>query len=158
MTSNCGVSELSGRTAQLGFNSVSFTVDNPDYDQMKEVIMQSVRRKFKPEFLNRIDVITVFHSLSAEHLTEIAKIMLANLNKKLKERDIDMRFSESALKYLVEKGTSYEYGARPLKRLIQTEIEDRLTDGLLSGEINDKNIIVSVNESGLVFKINSPKV
>ncbi len=153
MTSNCGVNELTRNTAQLGFNSSSFTVDNPDYEQMKNVIMQSIRKKFKPEFINRIDVITVFHSLTEENLTEIAKIMLNNLNKKIKEHGINMKFTESALKYLVEKGTSPEYGARPLKRLIQTEIEDKLTDGLLSGEINDKNIIVGTDENGLVFKI-----
>lgn len=154
MTSNCGVNELTSHTSQLGFNSPSFTVDNPDYDQMKNVIMQSIKRKFKPEFINRIDVITVFHSLTEENLTEIAKIMLNNLNKKLKERGINMKFTESALKFLVEKGTSPEYGARPLKRLIQTEIEDKLTDGLLSGEIDDKNIIVATDEKGLVFKLN----
>lgn len=153
MTSNCGVNELTSHTAQLGFNSPSFTVDNPDYEQMKNVIMQSIKRKFKPEFINRVDVITVFHSLTEENLTEIAKIMLNNLNKKIKERGINMKFTESALKYLVEKGTSAEYGARPLKRLIQTDIEDKLTDGLLSGEINDKNIIVGTDENGLVFKI-----
>ncbi len=153
MTSNCGVSELNSSRAQLGFGGGSFTTDNPDYEQMKETIMASVRRKFKPEFLNRIDVITVFHSLSTEDLTKIAKIMLGNLNKRLKERDIHLKFTESALMYLVDKGTSPEYGARPLRRLIQTEIEDRLTDALLSGEINSKNIIVSTDDGGLKFQM-----
>jgi len=151
MTSNCGVSELNTHTSQLGFNSSSFTVENPEYEQMKDTIMQSVRRKFKPEFLNRIDVITVFHSLTEENLTGIAKIMLNNLNKRLKEKDIDLKFTESALKYIVEKGTSPEYGARPLKRLIQQEIEDKLTDALLSGELQSKNIVVNVANDQLVF-------
>ncbi len=151
MTSNCGVSDLTNHTSQLGFNN-SFTSDNPDYDQMKEVLLNAVRRKFKPEFLNRIDVITVFHSLSQEDLTNIAKIMLNNLSKKLKDRGIGLKFTESALKYLVEKGTSAEYGARPLKRLIQTDIEDQLTDALLSGELVDNNIVVSVQNEKLVFK------
>ena len=118
---------------------------------MKDTILSSVRRKFKPEFLNRIDVITVFHSLTQEHLTGIAKIMLNNLNKRLKEKDINLKFTEGALKYIVEKGTSSEYGARPLKRLIQQEIEDRLTDALLSGEIENRNIIVNVANDELVF-------
>ena len=151
MTSNCGVSDLTNHTSQLGFNN-SFTSDNPDYDQMKEVLLNAVRRKFKPEFLNRIDVITVFHSLSQEDLTNIAKIMLNNLSKKLKDHGIGLKFTESALKYLVEKGTSAEYGARPLKRLIQTDIEDQLTDALLSGELVDNNIVVSVQNEKLVFK------
>lgn len=153
MTSNCGVSELNSNRAQLGFGGGSFTADNPDYEQMKEIIMASVRKKFKPEFLNRIDVITVFHSLSTDDLTKIAKIMLGNLNKRLKERDINLKFTESALMYLVEKGTSPEYGARPLRRLFQTEIEDRLTDALLSGEIKSKNIVVSTDDTGLKFQM-----
>ena len=151
MTSNCGVSDLTNHTSQLGFNNLGFTSGNPDYEQMKEVILNAVRKKFKPEFLNRIDVVTVFHSLTQEDLTKIAKIMLNNLSKKLKDRGIDLKFTESALKYLVEKGTSAEYGARPLKRLIQTDIEDQLTDALLSGELKDNNIIVSVQNDKLAF-------
>lgn len=151
MTSNCGVSDLTNHTSQLGFNNLGFTSDNPDYEQMKEVILNAVRKKFKPEFLNRIDVITVFHSLSQDDLTKIAKIMLNNLSKKLKDRGIGLKFTESALKYLVDKGTSAEYGARPLKRLIQTDIEDQLTDALLSGELKDNDIIVSVQNDKLAF-------
>ena len=151
MTSNCGVSEINAHTSQLGFNNTGFTHDNPDYEQMRETIMSSVRRKFKPEFLNRIDVITVFHSLTQEHLTGIAKIMLNNLNKRLREKDISLKFTESALRYIVEKGTSPEYGARPLKRLIQQEIEDSLTDALLSGQLQNQNVIVNVDENGLNF-------
>ena len=153
MTSNCGVSEINSHTSQLGFNNLGFTTDNPDYEQMKEVILNSVRKKFKPEFLNRIDVITVFHSLTEKDLTNIAKIMLSNLSKKLKERDINIKFTESALKYLVEKGTSSEYGARPLKRLIQTDIEDELTDALLSGEVKNNNVVVTVSNDKLKFQM-----
>ncbi len=152
MTSNCGVSEINSHTSQLGFNNLGFTTDNPDYEQMKEIILNSVRKKFKPEFLNRIDVITVFHSLTETDLTNIAKIMLNNLNKRLKDRNINLKFTEGALKYLVEKGYSAEYGARPLKRLIQTEIEDNLTDALLSGEIKNNNIVVSVQNDKLKFQ------
>ena len=153
MTSNCGVSEINTQRAQLGFNNLGFTKENPDYEQMKEIIMNSVRKKFKPEFLNRIDVITVFHSLTEDDLTKIAKIMLNNLNKRLKERDINLKFTESALKFLVEKGTSPEYGARPLKRLIQTDIEDQLTDALLSGNLTSNNIVVTVENNALKFQM-----
>ncbi len=153
MTSNCGVSEINAHTSQLGFNNLGFTTDNPDYEQMKEVILSSVRKKFKPEFLNRIDVITVFHSLTEQDLTNIAKIMLSNLSKKLKERDINIKFTEGALRYLVEKGTSAEYGARPLKRLIQTDIEDELTDALLSGDIKNNNVVVTVQNDKLKFQM-----
>lgn len=152
MTSNCGVADLQSRSAGLGFGA-DFTADNPDYENMKETIMSAVRRKFKPEFLNRIDVVTVFHALTPTDLTNIAKIMLNNLNKKLKERDISLKFTESALNYLVDKGFSEEYGARPLRRLIQTDIEDKLTDALLSGEITGNNIIVSAQNGELCFKM-----
>ncbi len=152
MTSNCGISELHSRSASLGFSNMGISRDNPDYDQMKDIIMASVRRKFKPELLNRIDVITVFHSLGVEELTKIAKLMLSSLNKRLKEHSIDIKFTESALRYVVEKGTNPEYGARPLKRLIQQEIEDQLADGLLSGELNQASVIVDSDGNKLYFK------
>ncbi len=152
MTSNCGISELHSRSASLGFSNTGITRDNPDYEQMKDIIMAAVRRKFKPELLNRIDVITVFHSLQTEELTKIAKLMLSSLNKRLKEHNIDIKFTESALRYVVEKGTNPEYGARPLKRLIQQEIEDKLADGLLSGELVQSTVIVDCGSNGLFFK------
>ena len=151
MTSNCGVSDVNARSATLGFGSTAITNENPDYEQMKEIIMGSVRRKFKPEFINRIDVVTVFHSLSEVDLLNIATIMLTNLNKRLKEKGIDLRVTKSALQFLVEKGTSPEYGARPLKRLIQQEIEDRLTDGILSGEIERQKILVDFDGMNINF-------
>jgi ATP-dependent Clp protease ATP-binding subunit ClpC len=88
-------------------------------------------------------------------MTNIARILLSSLNKRLKERDINLKFTEGALKYLVEKGASSEYGARPLKRLIQTDIEDQLTDALLSGEISGHNIVVTTGENGLKFQTNT---
>ncbi len=152
MTSNCGISELHAKSTSLGFSNMGISRDNPDYEQMKDIIMASVRRKFKPELLNRIDVITVFHSLGEQELTKIAKLMLSGLNKRLKEHSIDIKFTESALRYVVEKGTNPEYGARPLKRLIQQEIEDRLADGLLSGELTNSTIIVDCDGHKLLFK------
>ena len=152
MTSNCGISELRARSTSLGFSNMDMREDNPDYEQMKEIIMTAVRRKFKPELLNRIDVITVFHSLSENDLTRIAKLMLSSLNKRLKAHNIDIKFTESALRYIVAKGTNPEYGARPLKRLIQQEIEDRLADFMLSGDLAGKSVIVDSDGLKLVFK------
>ena len=150
MTSNCGVSELNNKTS-LGFGDNMYSQEAPDYDQMREVIMTTVRRKFKPEFLNRIDVITVFHSLTSVELNQIAKIMLNNLNKRLREQNIELKFTDTALNYIVSKGTSTEYGARPLKRLIQQEVEDPIADGLLSGELNNSVVIVDCDGKHLVF-------
>ena len=151
MTSNCGVSDIYNRRETLGFGSTAINTDNPDYEQMKDIIMANVRKKFKPEFINRIDVITVFHSLTNTDLTNIATIMLTNLNKRLKEKGIDIKVTKSALNYLVEKGSSPEYGARPLKRVIQQDIEDRLTDGILSGEIDRTQILVDFDGNNLNF-------
>jgi len=151
MTSNCGVADIYNRSATLGFGSTAINTDNPDYEQMKDIIMANVRKKFKPEFINRIDVITVFHSLTEADLTNIATIMLTNLNRRLKEKGIDIKVTKSALKYLVDKGSSPEYGARPLKRVIQQDIEDRLTDGILSGEISREKILVDFDGINLNF-------
>lgn len=151
MTSNCGVSDIYNRRETLGFGSTAINTENPDYEQMKDIIMANVRKKFKPEFINRIDVITVFHSLTNSDLTNIATIMLTNLNKRLKEKGIDIKITKSALNYLVERGSSPEYGARPLKRVIQQEVEDRLTDGILSGEIERTQILVDFDGNNLNF-------
>ena len=150
MTSNCGVNELSTK-ASLGFSNTGISVDSPDYEQMKEVILNSVRKKFKPEFLNRIDVITVFHSLTHEQLNRIAMIMINNLNKRLKEKGISIKVTEDALAYLVDKGTSPAYGARPLKRVIQQEVEDRIAEELLEGKLNNTTIVIDYNNDKLTF-------
>ncbi len=147
MTSNVGVSELSAKNS-LGFSTTGFVTGNPDYEQMKEVILNSVKKKFKPEFLNRIDVMTVFHSLSSAQLTKIAMIMINNLNKRLKEKGISIKITEAALNYLVEKGASPEYGARPLKRMIQQEVEDRLAEELLSEGLKEGNVVIDINTAG----------
>ena len=138
-TSNVGVSELSTRNS-LGFNS-SDNYDNQEYEQMKEVLLSALKRNFKPEFLNRIDVITVFHSLNFEQLAQIAKIFISKLNKKLVNQGVSLRVSESALKYLIDKGYDKSYGARPLRRLIEQEIEDRIAEDILEGKITSGNVV-----------------
>ncbi|MDR0850490.1 MAG: ATP-dependent Clp protease ATP-binding subunit [Christensenellaceae bacterium] len=150
LTSNCGISELNTISNTLGFGS-EVEIPSYDYEKAREVIMSAVKRKFKPEFLNRIDVITVFQPLNGEQLAHIATIMINNLNKRLESSGIILRLTENALKYLVEKGTSYEYGARPLKRLIQQEIEDKIADGLLSGTLSNTMIYVDATDGKLSF-------
>jgi len=152
MTSNCGLSEINSAGAGLGFGGgMGLSKENPNYEQFKEIILNAVKRKFKPEFLNRIDVITVFHSLTEEELSKIAIIMLDNLNKRLSGQGIEIKFTESALRFIVDKGTSLEYGARPLKRAIQQEVEDKIADGLLTNELNNANILIDCVNNRLVF-------
>ena len=152
MTSNLGVSELNSRR-ELGFKAdQNSDVNENDYERTKEILLGAVKRHFKPEFINRLDSIIVFHSLNKLQLAQIAKIMIQNVNKRLQDRGITLKFTEGALRHIVENGTDLEYGARPLKRLIQREIEDNLADKLLSGEIhNGDTINVSENDGKLVF-------
>ena len=151
-TSNVGVSELKHRN-RLGFSDE--TEKAQEYEQMKEVLLGALKRNFKPEFLNRIDVITVFHSLSFEQLAQIAKIFISNLNKKLVNQGVSLRVTESALKYLIDKGYDPEYGARPLRRLIEQEVEDRIAEYILEGKVTAGNVVtISAKEGRLTLNIN----
>jgi ATP-dependent Clp protease ATP-binding subunit ClpB len=114
--------------------------------------MQAVRGHFRPEFLNRIDDIVVFDRLSREDLREIVEIQLETLKTRLGERRIDIAFEEDALDVLAERGYDPVYGARPLKRLIQTDVADRLARGLLDGTfVEGQSIKVSIEDGELDF-------
>jgi len=148
LTSNVGITDLPKNTAKLGFNEGASEKQN-----VKEFLMNALRNKFKPEFLNRIDVICVFDSLSEEDIAKICKILLANLNKKLKDRKIVLSFKESALKQILKEGYNKEYGARPLKRYIEQQIEDKLAEEILMGNVHEgENLIVSYNAGEFRFE------
>ena len=133
MTSNVGAQAIV-ENKRLGFASKESAEDN--YRVMKERVMTEVRRLFRPEFLNRIDDIIVFHPLSKKEIESIAHLLLNDLKKRAKENlDIDLKIMPSVVKMIAETGFSDKYGARPLKREIQTKIEDQLSDKLLAGEI-----------------------
>lgn len=151
-TSNVGVSELPKRKNPLGFNQE----DNHevDYEEIKETLINAFKSRFKPEFVNRIDVVTVFHPLEYAELTQIAKIFISNLNRRLGNQGANLKITESALRYLIEKGYDREYGARPLRRLIEQEIEDRLAEKFLEGSIpNNSTIVISARDGKLSFRI-----
>ena len=119
--------------------------------------MSAFKSKFKPEFVNRIDVVTVFHPLEYAELTQIAKLFISGLNRRLGSRGANLKITESALKYLIEKGYDREFGARPLRRLIEQEIEDRIAEKFLEGSVpNNSTIVISAKEGVLKFKI-SPR-
>jgi len=149
LTSNCGVDELPKATKSLGFNT---SEDKLDEEKEREILLTSLKRKFKPEFLNRIDVITVFHKLSKIDLAQIASIMIKNLNKKLENQNLSIKLTENAVDYLITNGSSVQYGARPLRRLIEQKIEDRIAEDMLLDKIKEGNqIIVDTQDSELVF-------
>ncbi|UTT43022.1 ATP-dependent protease ATP-binding subunit ClpC [Exiguobacterium aurantiacum] len=132
MTSNVGAAALK-RNKYVGF-----TVEDDvkrEYTEMKDKVMEELKKAFRPEFLNRIDEITVFHSLQKEHIQEIVKLMAETLTKRLGEQGIDFSLTESALEKIAEVGYDPEYGARPLRRALQREVEDRLSESMLSGSI-----------------------
>lgn len=132
MTSNVGAAALK-RNKYVGF-----TVEDDvkrEYTEMKDKVMDELKKAFRPEFLNRIDEITVFHSLQKEHIQEIVKLMAKTLTDRLGEQGIDFSLTESALEKIAEVGYDPEYGARPLRRALQREVEDRLSEAMLSGDI-----------------------
>src|SRR6478672_2478686 len=132
MTSNVGAEAIS-RELTLGFAVHQDEVrrQKNEYDKMREKVLESLKKTFKPEFLNRIDNIIVFHSLTPEHIRSIVNILLERVRKQLTEQEIKLEVSDEAMEELAKQGYDHTYGARPLRRLIQTVIEDPLAEGLL---------------------------
>ena len=152
-TSNVGVSELPKKKGGLGFTEFDDDLEL-DYNEIKDTLMSALKRHFRPEFINRIDVVTVFHPLSYEQLSQIAKLFICNLNKRLQNQGASLKVTESALKYLINKGYDTEYGARPLRRLIEQEIEDKIAEQLLEGNIpTNSTIVISGKDNTLSFKV-----
>lgn len=150
MTSNAGAKAIV-EPKKLGFA----TKENPadDYKRMKQNVMDEVKQIFRPEFLNRIDEIIVFHALQKTHMKQIVSLMCKDFSKRLKSQmDIRLKLRESARNYIVEKGTDAKYGARPLRRALQTELEDKLAEALLNGEIKEgDNVEAGASKTGLKF-------
>ena len=139
MTSNAGAQAIV-EPKQLGF--ISQKDEKKDYEKMKSGVMEEVRRLFKPEFLNRIDEIMVFHTLNKEEIRKIVLLLLKSLEKRCEEQmDIHLNVTNSAVDYIAEAGFDAKYGARPLRRVIQSKIEDRLANELLEGKIRRGDIV-----------------
>ena len=152
MTSNAGAQSIV-EPKKLGFSSVED--DNKDYERMKSGVMEEVRRIFKPEFLNRIDEILVFHMLNKQQIRQIVTILVNKLQKRCKEQmDIELIVRSSVKDYLAESGYDSKYGARPLKRAVQNKIEDKMAEEILEGNIHrgDK-VIVSISKKDIKFSV-----
>jgi len=136
MTSNLG-SDLIKRETSIGFGvkSESSQSQQQSYDRMKEKVMDEVKRFFRPEFLNRIDANIVFHQLTREEILSIVELMMNQVRKELSEKKIQLELTQAAREHLGEKGFDPVFGARPLRRLIQNEVEDKLSDEVLSGRL-----------------------
>ncbi len=148
MTSNVGVAELSSSARGLGF-SVDSAKD--DKQRTEEVLTAALKRKFKPEFLNRIDVVSIFHALSKEDIGKIADIMLKKVEKTLSDKSIGLKITPAMRSFVIDRGYDVEYGARPLRRVIERHIENNVAEAILSGRIKEGDVaLVDVDADGNV--------
>ena len=156
ITSNVGATKINKKNHQvLGFgtNKDKEEETKDQYDKMKESIMGELKQKFKPEFLNRIDDIIVFHPLEEYHIYEIVKLMTREVIERLKSLNIDLKMSEEAVKLIAQEGMDLEYGARPLKRAIQKELEDTLSEAILKGDIKKgSSVVAEIEDNKIVYK------
>ena len=155
MTSNIGAKTIAKHNP-LGFkvnnNKEEIEKEHDEYDKMKEQVLAQLKEFFRPEFLNRIDEIIVFHSLTKEDIKEIVTLMINNLSNRLEELGISIKVDEKAVELLADAGFDPDYGARPLQRAIRRKIEDRLSEELLKGDIKKDDIItISADDNELVF-------
>jgi ATP-dependent Clp protease ATP-binding subunit ClpC len=143
MTSNIGA-QLIKSNVSLGF--AARTDEEKDrqmeYEKMKDKVLGELKKEFRPEFLNRLDGTVVFHSLSQDQIRQIVDLMLAQVNKSVAEKSMKLEITDAAKSYLGEKGYDPTYGARPLRRVIQDEIEDKLSEALLRGDFHPGDTIV----------------
>lgn len=145
-------------TSNIGADILAAQEAGADVEEVREPVMERVRQSFRPEFINRIDEILLFRRLSREHMTGIVEIQLKRLEKLLKDRDIKIELDEKAKTLLTDRGYDPVYGARPLKRVIQKELQNKLSELILSGEIVDGTTVkVSKKGDNLSFDINLPK-
>ena len=148
MTSNVGSSRILSQTVGLGDREA------PAHALMREGVLEDLREQFRPEFLNRVDDIVVFHGLSEEHLGEIVEILLGRLRNRLADREITLQLTEAARRHLTEVGYDPVYGARPLKRVLQRELETQLGRRILAAEVTDGSaVVVDYRDGELVFGV-----
>lgn len=154
MTSNVGAQEIR-RQGGLGFDVLARDVmdEQREYDEMSRKLQGELRRLFRPEFLNRVDEVIVFRALNQDTLRQIVRLEVEKIRARVRENGLDLEITATGQDWLAEHGYSEEYGARPLRRLIQQEVETPLSDALLSGEFRPGNIVVvDAGEAGLVFR------
>lgn len=150
MTSNAGAKAIVD-PKKLGFNAKEDLAD--DYKQMKSNVMKEIKLLFRPEFLNRIDEILVFHPLGKQEMKKIVSLMCNELIKRAKEQlNIKLTIRDSVKKHIVETGTDQKYGARPLRRALQNQLEDRLAEAMLSGEVKrDSEVVAGMSKKEIKF-------
>jgi ATP-dependent Clp protease ATP-binding subunit ClpC len=144
MTSNLGSERIQAHTRR-----------NESFEELKEDMMQILKRSLRPEFLNRIDEIIVFHALTKEQIAEIAWLLLERTERRLRAQDVGVEFTDEAVEFLAEEGFDAEFGARPLRRTIQRRVDNELSRTILNGSLKpgDKVIVDAQEDSGLTFEV-----
>ena len=158
MTSNIG-SNLIQQDRSIGFaaRSEHGQSDDQQYQRMKDNVLDEVKRFFRPEFLNRIDGTIVFHPLSRDHMHQIIPIELKDVTSNLIEKGIDLEVTDEAKDWLVEKGYDPVFGARPLRRVIQDHIEDKLSDAILGDRLGPADTaVIDLEDDELIVRAESP--
>jgi len=156
MTSNVGA-DLIKPNSGLGFNTQLDLdkVDEETYQDMSRNVTDQLHRMFRPEFLNRVDATIIFRSLTRDQIKQIVELELNKVRERLLEHAITLELTDAGGEWLAENGYDPEYGARPLRRLIQNEIEDRLSDGILSGEFGLASVVrVDIDDDGALAMMN----
>jgi ATP-dependent Clp protease ATP-binding subunit ClpC len=149
MTSNVGA-DVIGRSTALGFTRHRDTAQTEQevYDDMKDKVLGELKRIFRPEFMNRIDGVIVFHALNREQIKEIVDLEIDKVRGRLVEHGLELRLTDAARAYLGEEGYDPDLGARPLRRVIQVKVEDALSEGVLAGRFNEGDQVVADLEDG----------
>ena len=152
MTSNIGARLITDKKT-LGFASTEDNEESKEYEKTKKEVLAQLKKEFRPEFINRIDEIIVFHKLLPEEIKQIADIMLKQIVKRLKEQNIEITIDEKAKDLVIKKGTDSTYGARPLRRAIQTMIEDKIAEEIIEGNLkNGEKATITANEEKIVLE------
>ena len=149
MTSNIGARLITDKKT-LGFTTLSENDLENDYEETRKQVLQELKKEFRPEFINRIDELIVFHKLSTQEIKDIADIILKQISERLKEKEITISIDENVKDLIVEKGTDSNYGARPLKRTIQSMIEDKIAEEIIAGNIKEGDKIRLTEDKGVI--------
>ena len=158
MTSNIGARLITDKK-HLGFSSENSNQTEKEYESTKKEVMSELKKGFRPEFINRIDEIIVFHKLTEKELNEIIDIMLNQIKKRISEKNIKLEIDKKAKELIIKKGTDTNYGARPLRRAIQNMIEDKLAEEILEGNLKSGDTAkITAKDEEIEIKIKLKKI
>ena len=147
MTSNIGARQITERK-KLGFSNDVNNKEEKEYEEIKKAVNVELKKELKPEFINRIDEIVIFHKLNENEIKQIINLMIEKVKRRLKNQGYSIEFDKSITELISQKGTDINYGARPIRRAVQNYIEDKIAEGILNGEVNknENKIIVAEGE------------